>query len=212
MARVAKMKSSMPSGRKLAILANSLLAILAVLTVGELIHALAFTLPLPPPPTRVARQDPVSVPDGALRGAGNDEGFERYRIIIDRPLFNPSRRESKPTEALAPAAPLPPPPLLYGVVFDGDLARAYLKERGTARVLSYRVGDAIAGGVIEAIGKDRVSISRAGVKLRVMLLHPGPLLEPRRAGSTVLSRPAAGKLRTIPPAFDWPERKSRDPR
>lgn len=45
--------------------------------------------------------------------------------------------------------------------------------QGTRRILSYEVGDEIAGGEIESIAKDRVRIRRAGESVRIMLTHPG---------------------------------------
>jgi hypothetical protein len=101
-----------------------------------------------------------------------DASFETYGIVLDRPLFNPTRSSAKAV-AIPAGAPPPPLPVLHGVLLDGARSLAYLEDVGTRRILSYEVGDEIAGGQVESIAKDRVRIRRAGESVRIMLNHPG---------------------------------------
>ncbi len=60
-------------------------------------------------------------------------------------------------------------PVLHGVVVDGDRSRAYLEEPPARQVYGYAIGDRVAGGRLESIGRDRVVIVRPEGPLEVLL-------------------------------------------
>src|SRR5262249_30020023 len=55
----------------------------------------------------------------------------------------------------------------------------YLEDPASKRVSGYRIGDAVAGGTVQAISADSVSINRPDGKIDVRLRDPG---KPRPAG------------------------------
>ena len=86
-------------------------------------------------------------------------------------LFSPSRTEGAP-EVAKPVVPLPPKPILLGVVVDGPASRAYLEDPSTKRVFGYQVGDSVAGGKLQKIADDRIQISRTDGMMDVLLRDP----------------------------------------
>ena len=89
--------------------------------------------------------------------------------------------------------PLPPKPILLGVVVDGPASRAYLEDPSTKRVFGYQVGDSVAGGKLEKIADDRIQISRADGVMDVLLRDPtqaSTTRAGRRAGSARRARRA----------------------
>jgi hypothetical protein len=89
-----------------------------------------------------------------------------FDAINERPLFLPSRKAiAAPATQGAGAAPAGPPPLpaaaLVGVLLDGQNSVAEIKESGAPFSRAMRVGDALGGWQIAAIGTDHVTL-RAG--------------------------------------------------
>ena len=140
---------------------NVVVAGLAVLLAAWLVRDLTASRPLPPPPApRKAAGAPAS--EDAPSENAAQERLTAYNVIVAKYLFNPSRTEGVAAEAVAkPAVPLPPKPILLGVVMDGPSSRAYLEDPSTKRVFGYQVGDSVAGGKLEKITDDRIQISRA---------------------------------------------------
>ena len=103
-------------------------------------------------------------------------------------LFNPSRTEGAP-EVAKVVVPLPPKPILLGVVVDGRSSRAYLEDPATKRVFGYQVGDSVAGGKLEKITDDRIQISRTDGVLDVMLRDPAKPRPPAPVQAAPPGRP-----------------------
>jgi hypothetical protein len=149
---------------------NVVLAGVAVFLAAWLVRDLAANRPLPGPPaprkSAPAAEEPA--PDKAAQ-----EQLPAYNVIVAKYLFNPSRTEGAP-EAVQqkPAVPLPPKPILLGVVVDGPTSRAYLEDPSTKRVFGYQVGDSVAGGKLEKITDDRIQISRTDGMMEVTLRDP----------------------------------------
>jgi len=76
-----------------------------------------------------------------------------YAIIAERDLFNPAGapRDGTPATGLR----------LEGVALHGEEACAVIEDASGQQSL-YRVGDAVAGARVSAIGWDRVTLARAG--------------------------------------------------
>jgi hypothetical protein len=122
------------------------------------------------------------------------QGLPSYGTIASKSLFSPSRTDSDATAAAG--ASLGPKPFLYGVVLRDGGPIAYLEDPTSKRVAGYRVGDAIAGGVVETIAADRVVLKRSDGSIDVQLRDPS---KPRPA---VPEAPAAAQptAPTTPPA------------
>jgi hypothetical protein len=95
--------------------------------------------------------------------------LDQLSTILDRPLFSPSRRgpSAPPPVVQAPAAPaLPSPPpnlVLFGVVMDGEGARAVVRVGADRRLLRAQMGDEIDGWKVAQIeGRKVVLASQDG--------------------------------------------------
>ena len=119
-------------------------------------------------------------------------------------LFSPSRTEGAPRSAQKPAVPLPPKPILLGVVVDGPSSRAYLEDPSTKRVFGYQVGDSVAGGKLEKIADDRIQISRSDGVMDVLLSDPTkprpPAPVPGRLRPARRTQRRPGRVISPPPA------------
>ena len=148
---------------------NVVLAGVAVFLAIWLVRDLAATRPLPSPVARKAAG--VAAPEDTTPENAAQDRLTAYNVIVAKYLFSPSRTEGAP-EVAKPVVPLPPKPILLGVVVDGPASRAYLEDPSTKRVFGYQVGDSVAGGKLEKIADDRIQISRSDGVLDVMLRDP----------------------------------------
>lgn len=99
------------------------------------------------------------------------QSLEQLSTTIDRPLFSPSRRPPAPTPAPAPIvqaaeppAPPPPPPnlVLFGVVMDGEGARAVVRAGADKKLVRAQIGDEIEGWKVSQIEGRKVVLSLDG--------------------------------------------------
>jgi hypothetical protein len=148
---------------------NVVLAGVVVFLAIWLVRDLAATRPLPSPVARKAAG--VAAPGDAAPENTAQDRLPAYNVIVAKYLFSPSRTEGAP-EVAKPVVPLPPKPILLGVVVDGPASRAYLEDPSTKRVFGYQVGDSVAGGKLEKITDDKIQISRSDGVLDVMLRDP----------------------------------------
>jgi hypothetical protein len=82
----------------------------------------------------------------------------------DRPLFSPSRRlPTPPPVAIVSQAPPPPPPppnvTLFGIVMDGNEARAIVQTGPAKQVQRVRVGDDVGGWKVAQIEQRRLVLT-----------------------------------------------------
>ena len=171
---------------------NVVLAGVAVFLAIWLVRDLAATRPLPSPVARKAASV-AGTEDAAPENSAQDR-LTAYNVIVAKYLFSPSRTEGAP-EVAKPVVPLPPKPILLGVVVDGPSSRAYLEDPSTKRVFGYQVGDSVAGGKLEKIADDRIQISRSDGVLDVLLRDP---TKPRPPAPVQAAPPGAPG--TPPPA------------
>ncbi len=112
-----------------------------------------------------------------------------FDVVAARNLFNPNRSESA-TAALSPVGK----PLLYGIVLKDGSPAAFLEDPITKKVLGYKLGDQVAGGLLERIEADRVVIRRGEERIEVFLRDPAkpravPAAQP---GAPTLQPPVPG--------------------
>jgi hypothetical protein len=90
------------------------------------------------------------------------EPLDRLSATRERPLFSPTRRPPPPpppvVQRAEPPPPPPPPPTvaLFGVVMDGDEARAIVRTGPAADMRRVRVGDDIGGWKVAEIDGRRL--------------------------------------------------------
>lgn len=99
------------------------------------------------------------------------QSLEQLSAIVDRPLFSPSRRPPAPppapppiVQAAEPPPPPPPPPnlVLFGVVMDGEGARAVVRAGADKKTVRAQIGDEIDGWKVSQIEGRKVVLSLDG--------------------------------------------------
>lgn len=169
-------------------LLHLMLALLVIALVAVAGRELSAARKLPPAPLEgaVARPVPMLV---AARPPADPTPASSYAVIATRNLFTASRSEAT---AVAPMAETGPRPVLHGVVTDGDKSRAYIEDTPGGRVFSYGAGDSVAGGRLERIADDRVTIRRPEGAMEIMLRDSSkPASRPGTAASPGAA-PSAG--------------------
>jgi hypothetical protein len=131
-----------------------------------------------------------------------------YNVVASKNLFSPTRTEA-PVSPVTAAIANVPKPNLFGIVLRDGAPIAYLEDPTTKRVSGYRIGDAVAGGTVQAINADSVSITRPDGKLDVRLRDPGkprPPAGPATAATAPGAQPVAAQPLpgVIPPALTPP--------
>jgi len=147
------------------LLLNLVLVAAAVVFSAQIVRILIASPQLPPAP-------PLTTPL-VERIATEETGravppLATFDVVAARNLFNPNRSESA-TAALSPVGK----PLLYGIVLKDGSPAAFLEDPVTKKVLGYKVGDQVAGGLLERIEADRVVIRRGEERIEVFLRDPG---------------------------------------
>jgi general secretion pathway protein N len=91
-------------------------------------------------------------PAAAVSNPVAAQSLDRLSTTLERPLFSPSRHPPAPppppaVEAAAPPAPPSSPPnlLLFGVVMDGEGARALIRASADKKIQRAQIGDDIEG-------------------------------------------------------------------
>jgi len=122
--------------------------------------------------------------------------LDRLLATRERPLFSPSRRPPPPPPAIVQAPPPPPPPplpppdvALYGVIMDGENARAIIRAKPTDKEIRVGIGDDVGGWKVSQIEGQRLVLSLDG-RLATFVLF---------TGNTANSAP---KPAVVPPAAD----------
>jgi len=153
--------------------------------------AAIFALLLASAPSAVAqpRDPPATVPSNPVAA----QSLEQLSTIIDRPLFSPSRRPPAPppapapiVQAAEPPAPPPPPPnlILFGVVMDGESARAVVRAGADGKLVRAQIGDEIDGWKVSQIEGRKVVLSLDG-RFATFTLFSGDRGRAESAGGTV---------------------------
>ena len=100
------------------------------------------------------------------------QSLVQLSATLNRPLFSPSRHPPAPPPPPPPvvpvAAPPPPPPapppnlVLFGVVIDGEGARAVVRTGAGGKLLRAQIGDDIEGWKVSQIEGRKVVLSLDG--------------------------------------------------
>jgi hypothetical protein len=120
--------------------------------------------------------------------------LDKLSTTLDRPLFSPTRRPPAPPPppvAQAPPPPPPPPPppnlVLFGVVMDGESARAVVRSGADRKLLRAQIGDDIEGWKVSQIDGRKVVLSSLDGRFATFTLFSDD-----RAKSEAAAPPARG--------------------
>ena len=149
--------------KKLIVLNALMLAIAAGATV-YIVRQLTSPMPMP----QAGQRRPAPPEPAAAETAPTAPGG--YASLAARNLFSPTRTETPPAPTVAASAAIKPN--LFGVVLREGAPIAYLEDPSTKRVAGYRVGDAVAGGTVQAINSEGVVINRPDGNMDVRLRDP----------------------------------------
>ena len=137
------------------LIVNALLIAIATGSAFFIARQMAVRMPMPSikgRPTPAATTPPGPTEEAAGSGA--------YSTVAARNLFSPTRTEAPPTATAGASASPAVKPNLFGIVLRDGAPIAYLEDPTTKRVAGYRVGDNVAGGTVQTISADSVSITR----------------------------------------------------
>ena len=158
-----------------------------------------------PIPVRV-RPAAEPAPQQPVPTAPSVGGAVAYQTVASRNLFSPTRSEAPAGAAGLRTTAMLPKPNLHGVVLIPGAPIAYLEDPATRRVAAYRLGDAIAGGTVQAIAADHVTLSRPEGSVDVRLRDPSKP-RPQAPAVTGPGQPAASfqpGTPAQPPVFPQP--------
>jgi hypothetical protein len=100
---------------------------------------------------------PSEVPAEAATTPLASQPLESLSATRERPLFSPTRRPPPPPPAVVQGPPPPPPPppppavALFGIVMDGENARAIIRASPGDKVTRVGIGDDVGGWKVAQI-------------------------------------------------------------
>jgi hypothetical protein len=137
-------------------------------------------------------------------------GFQSYRIVVDRNIFDPDRRASRPERRSTPTEPLSQPEELAvtGVLIHDGAAVAFFEGTTPEYSVDLKEGGTIVGYTVVEIRTDRLRISKNG---REVELPVGSGLSRQHEGEWELaSAPSFLDRRELSSSEKSNETKSRD--
>jgi type II secretory pathway component PulC len=144
-------------------------------------------------------------PPAALANPVAAQSLDQLSATLHRPLFSPSRRPPAPpppppppvVQVAPPPAPPPPPNLvLFGVVMDGNGARAVVRTGADKKMLRAQIGDEIDGWKVSQIEGRKVVLSQDG-RFATFTLFTDDRARSDTAGSTAQGgEPRSSKQQT----------------
>jgi general secretion pathway protein N len=112
-----------------------------------------------------AQDQPAAAPVNPVAA----QALDKLSTTLDHPLFSPTRRPPAPPPPPVAQAPPPPPPpapppnlVLFGVVMDGESARAVVRTGADRKLLRAQIGDDIEGWKVSQIDGRKVVLSLDG--------------------------------------------------
>jgi len=142
--------------------------------------------------------------------SSTEQGFESYRIVVDRNIFDPNRRASRPERRSTPTEPVPQPDQLAvtGVLIHEGIEVAFFEGTKPEYSVDLKEGGTVAGYTVVQIRTDGLKLSKDGQEIE---LPVGSGLSRHDEGEWELSSSPPFLDRREPSALERPaERKSRD--
>ena len=96
-------------------------------------------------------------------------GFESYRILVDRNIFDPNRRASRPERRSTPTEPVPQPDQLAvtGVLIHEGAAVAFFEGTKPDYNADLNEGGTVAGYTVVEIRTDHLRLSKDGREIEL---------------------------------------------
>lgn len=126
-----------------------------------------------------ARAQEQGRPTAPLANPIAAQPLDQFSATLDRSLFSPSRRRAPapPPVAQLPVLPVlpsqPPDIVLYGVVMDGESARAVVRVGPDKRMLRAQMGDDIDGWKVAQIDGRKVVLASEDGRFATYRLFTG---------------------------------------
>jgi hypothetical protein len=116
----------------------------------------------------------AALADGVPAAAppADDTPLADFKAIVERPVFNASRRPSAPAETGSVVRP-PSDLQLIGVAIDGERKRALLKTQQQPRARWIEEGGSIEGWVVSSVRADGAIVA-SGQQTHELRLHGTP--------------------------------------
>lgn len=155
--------------------------------------------PYPPPQAGEAREAGAALPTPLA--AQPLDGLSATR---ERPLFSPTRRpQPPPAPVVAAPEPLPPPApppdvALFGIVMDGEEARAVVRAGPAAKIMRVGIGDDIGGWKVAQIEGRQLVLSRDGRIATFTMFVGRSANSASRTGAEALSAGGQSQAQTQP--------------
>jgi hypothetical protein len=192
--------------------------------------AAIFALLLSWEPGAVAIAQTQDPPAAAPSNPVAAQSLDQLSTILDRPLFSPSRRPPAPppapppiVQAAEPPAPPPPPPnlVLFGVVMDGEGARAVVRAGADKKLVRAQIGDEIDGWKVSQIEGRKVVLSLDGRFATFTLFsddrgksqsagEPAPAGEPKNLQRQIQAQQTSPQAAVPQPGQSKKRRRSRE--
>lgn len=134
-------------------------------------------------------------PAAALANPVAAQPLDQLSVTLDRPLFSPNRRGAAAPQPVAqvPALPImpsaPPSAVLYGVVMDGESARAVFRVDPGKRLLRAQMGDDIDGWKVAQIDGRKVVLASQDGRFATYRLFNGERTGAEASGGSVPDPP-----------------------
>ncbi len=157
----------------------------------------------------------AQVPPSATANPVAAQPLDTLAATRERPLFSPTRRPVPPPPVVARVDPPPPPPppppeppslSLFGIVVDGEGARAVVRASSSDKVVRLRIGDEIGGWQVTQIERQRLVVS-LNERSATFTLFNGENAN-QLAGGDPVYRPPGRTVQVTPPL---PRRGRRGP-
>jgi hypothetical protein len=120
------------------------------------------------PRQAVAGDEPQQGDVAAVVSPLGAQPLEQLSATRERPLFSPTRRPPPEPAVVVQGPPPPPPPppppdvALYGIVMDGEQARAVIRANPADKLTRVGIGDDVGGWKVAQIEGRRLVLSLDG--------------------------------------------------
>jgi hypothetical protein len=138
--------------------------------------------------------------------------LESLSATRERPLFSPTRRPPPPPPVIVQGPPPPPPPppppdvALFGIVMDGENARAIIRANPGAKVTRVSIGDDVGGWKVAQIDGRKLVLMLDG-RLATFVMFTSKNANSARSGSalqTMDNKPQDAATQKPPPPNPQP--------
>jgi hypothetical protein len=132
------------------------------------------------------------------------QSLESLSATRERPLFSPTRRPPPPPPVIVQGPPPPPPPppapdvALFGIVMDGENARAIIRPGPGAKVTRVGIGDDVGGWKVAQIDGRKLVLMLDG-RMATFVMFTTKNANSARSGSALPAMDNKPQDAAVPP-------------